>query len=107
MRSQGHLQNLMATDADKLGNEAWVCFVFAQWSYAVVSLPYVVYSLYRLIGFGAAVAAMIMVTAALFNKSIGRCMQQRDRAGVRRVPRAAGGHFEPPGWLCQHGRPCR
>merc|ERR1719171_162186 len=88
--SHGHLQNLMATDAEKLGNEAWVVFGFAQWSYAVVSLPYVVYSLYRLIGFGAAVAAMIMVAAALFNKNVARCMQPVVRRVQQRRDERAG-----------------
>ncbi|GBG26436.1 ABC transporter, putative [Hondaea fermentalgiana] len=46
----GSLTNLMATDADKLGRMAWMTFFFAQWTWAVCTLPLVVYCIYQVIG---------------------------------------------------------
>lgn len=59
----GALTNLMATDADKLGRWTWTVFFLAQWSFAVVSLPAVVYCMYSLLGNAAFCgAATLLIT---------------------------------------------
>lgn len=46
----GSLTNLMATDADKIGKTSWMLFFFAQWSWAILSLPVVIYFVYQVVG---------------------------------------------------------
>ena len=63
MLDSGALTNLMATDADKLGRWTWTVFFLAQWSFAVVSLPAVVFCMYNLLGNAAFCgAATLLVT---------------------------------------------
>ncbi|CAE8677285.1 unnamed protein product, partial [Polarella glacialis] len=75
----GRITNLMATDADKLGNTAWVIFSFSQWTWAVVSLPAVVYFLYRLVGIASLVAATVIILGSFVNRSLSRRSSQRTR----------------------------
>ena len=83
----GSLTNLMATDADKLGRWTWTVFFLAQWSFAVVSLPAVVYCMYNLLGNAAFCgAATLLVTnhlsmllARKTKPIVARLQEARDR----------------------------
>jgi hypothetical protein len=83
----GSLTNLMATDADKLGRWTWTVFFLAQWSFAVVSLPAVVYCMYSLLGNAAFCgAATLLVTnhlsmllARKTKPIVARLQEARDR----------------------------
>ena len=57
----GALTNLMATDADKLGRWTWTIFFLSQWTFAVASLPAVVYCMYDLLGLAALAGAATVV----------------------------------------------
>lgn len=43
----------MSTDADKFGKMSWLIFTLAQWSWAMASLPVVVYFIYSIMGVAA------------------------------------------------------
>ncbi|CEO96031.1 hypothetical protein PBRA_004721 [Plasmodiophora brassicae] len=68
----GKLANLMATDADKIGQWAWGVFFLAQWTWAVVSLPAVIYFLHRLVGTGAFVGVACLLGSAVISRFVGR-----------------------------------
>ena len=46
----GRISNLMATDADKIGKWSSLLFSLSQWSWTFLSLPFLVYFLYQLVG---------------------------------------------------------
>eukprot|EP00392_Amoebophrya_sp_AT5.2_P010444 g10504.t1 len=60
------LTNLMSTDADKLGKMPWIIFSFSQWSWALVSLPVVVYFVYQVIGVVATSAGLAIMFLGQF-----------------------------------------
>mmetsp|Transcript_64082 Transcript_64082/g.171487 ORF Transcript_64082/g.171487 Transcript_64082/m.171487 type:complete len:1412 (-) Transcript_64082:386-4621(-) len=77
----GVLLNLMSTDADKVGATTWAIFWFAQWTYALVSMPYVCFCLYLLVG----PASFASVGVMLVGICINRWLSGRIAPVVRRV----------------------
>jgi ATP-binding cassette subfamily C (CFTR/MRP) protein 1 len=55
--SAGSLTNLLATDADRIGNAVALIWSFSQWTFSVCALPMVVYLMWELLGSAAFVGA--------------------------------------------------
>ncbi|KAJ3392361.1 hypothetical protein HDU84_004325 [Entophlyctis sp. JEL0112] len=70
LANNGMLVNLVATDTEKLGGFSWVVFVFSQWCFAIVSMPFALYFLYTLVGNGAFVGVGILFISAIAGKSV-------------------------------------
>ncbi|KAJ3024928.1 UNVERIFIED_CONTAM: hypothetical protein HDU68_007645 [Siphonaria sp. JEL0065] len=77
--SAGLLTNLMATDAEKLGQYSWGVFALAQWMFAVASLPFVIYFLHGLVGNGAYLGIGILLASTWFGKAIGNIMSRSQK----------------------------
>ena len=80
----GALTNLMATDADKLGRWTWTVFFLAQWSFAVVSLPAVVFCMYNLLG----AAAFCGAATLLITNHLSMLLARRTKPVVVRLQEA-------------------
>ena len=80
----GSLTNLMATDADKLGRWTWAAFFLAQWSFAVVSLPAVVYCMWNLLGNAAFCGACTL----LITNHLSMLLARRTKPVVARLQEA-------------------
>ena len=105
----GALTNLMATDADKLGRWTWTVFFLAQWSFAVVSLPAVVWCMYNLLGNAAFCgAATLLVTnhlsmllARRTKPIVAKLQEARDkRASLVSECVASARLLKLRGWIC-------
>ena len=48
--SRGRLQNLMATDADRIGDAAALIWTVSQWTFSVCCFPAIVYFMWELLG---------------------------------------------------------
>jgi hypothetical protein len=105
----GALTNLMATDADKLGRWTWTVFFLAQWSFAVVSLPAVVYCMYSLLGNAAFCGAgtllitnhLSMVLARRTKPIVQKLQEARDkRASLVSECVASARLLKLRGWIC-------
>lgn len=59
----GALTNLMATDADRIGRTEWFVWTLAQWTWSVVSLPFIIWMMWRLLGSAAFVAVATFVSS--------------------------------------------
>lgn len=92
----GKITNLMATDADKLGYTAWLLFSISQWTWAIVSLPVVVYFLYKLVGVAAFLATAVILIGSAANrwlsmrvaartKSLQKCRDQRSKLMIELI----------------------
>jgi hypothetical protein len=80
----GSLTNLMATDADKLGRWTWTVFFLAQWSFAVVSLPAVVFCMYNLLG----AAAFCGAATLLITNHLSMLLARRTKPVVNKLQEA-------------------
>ncbi|ORY38590.1 P-loop containing nucleoside triphosphate hydrolase protein [Rhizoclosmatium globosum] len=96
--SAGLLTNLMATDTEKLGQFSWGVFALAQWVFAVLSLPFVIYFLHQLVGNGAflgiavlgfGIKAYLMIGEVLeaAQKRLQECRDERSKV-MKQVLRA-------------------
>eukprot|EP00457_Paulinella_chromatophora_P006574 gb/GEZN01006593.1/.p1 GENE.gb/GEZN01006593.1/~~gb/GEZN01006593.1/.p1 ORF type:complete len:435 (-),score=101.02 gb/GEZN01006593.1/:338-1477(-) len=85
----GGLTNLLATDNNKFGKDAWIVFFLAQWTFAVCSLPAVVFFLYRLVGSAAFVGTAAILIGNQVNVRVAKAIKpfvhkvqkQRDARG--------------------------
>ncbi|KAJ3234330.1 Canalicular multispecific organic anion transporter 1 [Chytriomyces hyalinus] len=77
--NSGMLANLMATDADKLGQFSWGIFFLAQWTFAVASLPFVLYFMHKLVGNGAFLAVGVLLGSTLFSRFVGSILSAAQR----------------------------
>ncbi|CAD7961576.1 unnamed protein product [Amoebophrya sp. A120] len=62
----GKWSNLMSTDADKLGKMSWIIFSFSQQTWAISSLPVVLFFLYKAIGVSATFGGMVIMFSGQF-----------------------------------------
>eukprot|EP00931_Biecheleriopsis_adriatica_P049874 TRINITY_DN28859_c0_g1_i1.p1 TRINITY_DN28859_c0_g1~~TRINITY_DN28859_c0_g1_i1.p1 ORF type:complete len:1375 (+),score=210.90 TRINITY_DN28859_c0_g1_i1:32-4156(+) len=75
----GRITNLMATDADKVGKWSGLLFSLSQWSWALLSLPAIVYFLYKLVGPAAFVGCSALIIGAVTNRTLGMCLKARNK----------------------------
>jgi len=68
----GTLLNLMATDADKLGKTSWMVFFVAQWSFAVATLPIVIYFLHGIIGNAVWIGMVTIFVTGAISRKVGK-----------------------------------
>jgi len=62
----GTLTNYMATDADKLGKSEGLTFFAAQWTWALLSLPFIAFFLAQLVGWAACGSAILVIIGGSF-----------------------------------------
>jgi len=67
----GSLTNLMATDADKLGQFSWMIFFLSQWTFALLTMPVVIYCIYGLVGNAVWIGMMFVPIAGLVSRALG------------------------------------
>ena len=77
----GRLTNLMATDADKFGKSEWLVWFAATFTFSLVSLPAVIFMLYKLLGS----AALIGFFTLLLTNSSATVMGSFIRPVVQRL----------------------
>ena len=61
----GHLTNLLATDADGIGNAVALIWSFSQWVFSICILPAVIYMMWLLLGTAAFVGAAAFILSQL------------------------------------------
>jgi ABC-type multidrug transport system fused ATPase/permease subunit len=85
----GRLTNLMATDADKFGKSEWLVWFASTFTFALISLPAVLFQLYTLLGTAAFVGfATLLLTycsstlmGTLIRSVVKRLQERRDERG--------------------------
>ena len=71
----GKLTNLVATDSDKFAKSEWIVFFLAQWTWAVVSLPAIIYFVYDLVGTAAYIGMSTILLGTFTSFAISKVLQ--------------------------------
>ena len=72
----GKLTNLMATDADKFGMFEWLMFNMAQWTFSLLSLPFIVLVMHAQLGSAAYLGLAITLLSNFIST---RCVTDAER----------------------------
>ena len=68
----GKLQNLMATDADKVRKSSWLIWYFASLTFSIFSLPPTLYFLQDLVGSAAYIGMGTLILGGVISRYVGR-----------------------------------
>lgn len=71
------LPTLVSSDAERFGSSSWVIFFLSSWTFAIVSLPFTMWMLTYLVGFGGAlVATGVMILGGFVTREIAKCSKR-------------------------------